>query len=166
MTHMEQTFLSIKDFAARAGVSAQAIYKRLNNPVDELTTWLKIDGKRKMLDIQALSLFQSTQVDNQVEQPVVNPIQPVDNRLIEMLQAELAAKNAQIERLQDQVTQAHQLLSQEQQLRAVAEQRILMLESGQGEQPKSEPEPAAEAAQDEPIQDEPQPSRPWWKFWK
>ena len=63
---MEQTFLSIKDFAARAGVSAQAIYKRLNNPVDELTTWLKIDGKRKMLDIQALSLFQSTQVDNQV----------------------------------------------------------------------------------------------------
>ena len=156
---MEQTFLSIKDFAARAGVSAQAIYKRLNTPVDALAAWLKIDGKRKMLDIQALSLFQSTQVDNQVEQPV-------DNRLIEMLQAELAAKNAQIERLQDQVTQAHQLLSQEQQLRAVAEQRILMLESGQGEQPKSEPEPAAEAVQDEPIQDEPQPKRPWGQFWK
>lgn len=163
---MEQTFLSIKDFAARAGVSAQAIYKRLNNPVDELTTWLKTDGKRKMLDAEALFLFQSTQEPTVDNQPVDNDSSTVEQQLIAMLQAELAAKNAQIERLQDQVTQAHQLLSQEQQLRAVAEQRILMLESGQGEQPKSEPEPAAEAAQDEPIQDEPQPKRPWWQFWK
>ena len=55
---MEQEFLSIKDFAARAGVSAQAIYKRLNNPGDELINWLKADGKQKKLAAAALSLFQ------------------------------------------------------------------------------------------------------------
>lgn len=152
---MEQTFLSIKDFAARAKVSPQAIYKRLNNPLDELTTWLKTDGKRKMLDAEALFLFQSTQEPTVDNQPVDNDSPTVEQQLIAMLQAELAAKNDQIATLQ-------QLLSQEQQLRLVADQRLAMLEA-----PKEpDPEPAAEAAQDEPIQDELQPSRPWWKFWK
>ena len=152
---MEQTFLSIKDFAARAKVSPQAIYKRLNNPLDELTTWLKTDGKRKMLDAEALFLFQSTQETTVDNQPVDNDSPTVEQQLIAMLQAELAAKNDQIATLQ-------QLLSQEQQLRLVADQRLAMLEA-----PKEpDPEPAAEAVQDEPIQDEQQPRRPWWQFWK
>ena len=103
---MEQTFLSIKDFAARAKVSPQAIYKRLNNPLDELTTWLKTDGKRKMLDAEALFLFQSTQETTVDNQPVDNDSPTVEQQLIAMLQAELAAKNDQIATLQ-------QLLSQE-----------------------------------------------------
>ena len=152
---MEQTFLSIKDFAARAKVSPQAIYKRLNNPLDELTTWLKTDGKRKMLDAEALFLFQSTQETTVDNQPVDNDSPTVEQQLIAMLQAELAAKNDQIATLQ-------QLLSQEQQLRLFADQRLAMLEA-----PKEpDPEPAAEAVQDEPIQDEQQPRRPWWQFWK
>ena len=152
---MEQTFLSIKDFAARAKVSPQAIYKRLNNPLDELTTWLKTDGKRNMLDAEALFLFQSTQETTVDNQPVDNDSPTVEQQLIAMLQAELAAKNDQIATLQ-------QLLSQEQQLRLVADQRLAMLEA-----PKEpDPEPAAEAVQDEPIQDEQQPRRPWWQFWK
>lgn len=155
MIDMEQTFLSIKDFAARAKVSPQAIYKRLNNPLDELTTWLKTDGKRKMLDAEALFLFQSTQETTVDNQPVDNDSPTVEQQLIAMLQAELAAKNDQIATLQ-------QLLSQEQQLRLVADQRLAMLEA-----PKEpDPEPAAEAVQDEPIQDEQQPRRPWWQFWK
>ena len=155
---MEQTFLSIKDFAARAKVSPQAIYKRLNNPLDELTTWLKTDGKRKMLDAEALFLFQSTQETTVDNQPVDNDSPTVEQQLIAMLQAELAAKNDQIATLQ-------QLLSQEQQLRLVADQRLAMLEA-----PKEpDPEPAAEVAQDvqapaEPAQE--QPRRPWWQFWK
>ncbi len=155
---MEQTFLSIKDFAARAKVSPQAIYKRLNNPLDELRNWLKTDGKRKMLDTEALFLFQSTQESTVDNQPVDNDSPTVEQQLIAMLQAELAAKNDQIATLQ-------QLLSQEQQLRLVADQRLAMLEA-----PKEpDPEPAAEAAQDvqapaEPTQE--QPRRPWWQFWK
>ena len=74
---MEQEFLSIKDFAARAGVSAQAIYKRLNNPGDELINWLKADGKQKMLAAAALSLFQKKEESTSCE----TNCQPVDNQL-------------------------------------------------------------------------------------
>ena len=108
-----------------------------------------------MLDAAALFLFQSTQETTVDNQPVDNDSPTVEQQLIAMLQAELAAKNDQIATLQ-------QLLSQEQQLRLVADQRLAMLEA-----PKEpDPEPAAEAVQDEPIQDEQQPRRPWWQFWK
>ncbi len=146
---MEQEFLSIKDFAARAGVSTQAIYKRLNNIHDELRNWLKPGCKQKMLDTAALSLFEEIQEQS----GCATNCQPVDNQLIDMLREELAQKNEQIAMLQ-------KLLSQEQQLRLVADQRILMLEGGPQENAQ---EPEA-AVQDAPAA---QPKRRhWWQLWK
>ena len=147
---MEQEFLSIKDFAARAGVSAQAIYKRLNNPDDELINWLKADGKQKMLAAAALSLFQKKEETTSCE----TNCQPVDNQLITMLQEELRQKNEQIATLQ-------RLLGQEQQLRLVADQRILMLESGNQEAEHIEQNTHQEEAPDEPPK-----RKRWWQLWK
>jgi hypothetical protein len=147
---MEQEFLSIKDFAARAGVSAQAIYKRLNNPDDELINWLKADGKQKMLAAAALSLFQKKEESTSCE----TNCQPVDNQLIAMLQEELRQKNEQIATLQ-------RLLGQEQQLRLVADQRILMLESGNQEAEHIEQNTHQEEAPEEPPK-----RKRWWQLWK
>lgn len=147
---MEQEFLSIKDFAARAGVSAQAIYKRLNNPGDELINWLKADGKQKKLAAAALSLFQKKEETTSCE----TNCQPVDNQLITMLQEELRQKNEQIATLQ-------RLLGQEQQLRLVADQRILMLESGNQEAEHLEQNTHQEEAPAEPPK-----RKRWWQLWK
>lgn len=147
---MEQEFLSIKDFAARAGVSAQAIYKRLNNPGDELINWLKADGKQKKLAAAALSLFQKKEESTSCE----TNYQPVDNQLIAMLQEELRQKNEQIATLQ-------KLLGQEQQLRLVADQRILMLESGNQEAEHIEQNTHQEEAPAEPPK-----RKRWWQLWK
>ena len=147
---MEQEFLSIKDFAARAGVSAQAIYKRLNNPGDELINWLKADGKQKKLAAAALSLFQRKEESTSCEPTC----QPVDNQLIAMLQEELRQKNEQIATLQ-------RLLGQEQQLRLVADQRILMLESGNQEAEHIEQNTHQEEAPAEPPK-----RKRWWQLWK
>lgn len=147
---MEQEFLSIKDFAARAGVSAQAIYKRLNNPGDELINWLKADGKQKKLAAAALSLFQKKEESTSCE----TNCQPVDNQLITMLQEELRQKNEQIATLQ-------RLLGQEQQLRLVADQRILMLESGNQEAEHIEQNTHQEEASAEPPK-----RKRWWQLWK
>lgn len=147
---MEQEFLSIKDFAARAGVSTQAIYKRLNNPGDELINWLKADGKQKKLAAAALSLFQRKEESTSCEPTC----QPVDNQLIAMLQEELRQKNEQIATLQ-------KLLGQEQQLRLVADQRILMLESGNQEAEHIEQNTHQEEAPAEPPK-----RKRWWQLWK
>lgn len=59
-------YISIADFAERAGVSRQAIYKRLDK---DLKTFVDtVDGK-KLIDTNALRLFETTSQPTTVEQP-------------------------------------------------------------------------------------------------
>jgi hypothetical protein len=107
--------LTVKEFAAAAGVTEQAIYKRLNNPSDQLNNYLTLVEGRKRLDKAALSLF--TQPTTQpVEQPVVKPLnqveQPVEQPRVETLQqsvidtqaAEIETLKQQLETLQTELT--------------------------------------------------------------
>ena len=91
---MKTKLLTIKEFAEAAGVSTQAIYKRL---ATDLRPYLQQVESRKMLDSKALNdVFK------------VDSLQPVANELqttIQILQAEIQAKNAQIEALQLQNSQ-------------------------------------------------------------
>ncbi|MBR4847271.1 MAG: hypothetical protein IKV08_03620 [Phascolarctobacterium sp.] len=91
---MKNNLLTIKEFAAAAGVSTQAIYKRL---ATDLQPYLQIVANHKMLDNKALK-----EVFN-IEscKPIANDLQPI----IQSLQEELKAKNAQIEALQLQNSQ-------------------------------------------------------------
>lgn len=48
---MENEYISVKEFAEKAGISVQAVYKRLNN---RLKQYVKVVDNQKMLDIRAL----------------------------------------------------------------------------------------------------------------
>ena len=153
---MEQELLSVKDFAARAGVSVQAIYKRLNKVDNELNKFVFVIDGQKMLDAAALSLFADTAnsaADSTGCSTGCSTGLTVEYRYIETLEAELQRKNEQIEKLQ-------QLLSQEQQLRLVADKRILLLE----EQISSVAAPEVEqhTEQTEEVLEEEKP-RQWWQ---
>lgn len=154
---MEQELLSVKDFAARAGVSVQAIYKRLNKVDNELNKYVFVIDGQKMLDATALSLFSDTAdapADSTGCSTGCSTGLTVEYRYIETLEAELERKNEQIEKLQ-------QLLSQEQQLRLVADKRILLLEeqisSVSAPEEEQNTEPAAEV-----LEEEKKP-RHWWQ---
>lgn len=118
---MEKEYISIKEFASRVGVSQQAIYKQLNNKLKKHLT--EVEGK-KMLDISALKIFEKKQNESKVEQQL-------NNKLLDMLQAELEAKDKQIAELQ-------KLLDQEQQLRMVEHKRVLELEQKEQEAAKEQ----------------------------
>ena len=98
---MKDEYISISEFARRAGVSPQAIYKRLST---DLSTELKVVDNQKMLKISALSRFGLNLVDNQVDNQVVNLAQgsneqndTLERGILELLRAELEAKNHQLE---------------------------------------------------------------------
>lgn len=129
--------IGITEFAKRANVSRQAVYKRLTNIDDNLIKYVNtVDGK-KMLDIQALKDIYGIEVDKKVDkndnlestgcQSNVNldnhenKVEDMLLKQIENLQQEIKIKNEQIEQL-------HKLLDQEQQLRMVSEQKILQIE--------------------------------------
>lgn len=150
---VDQEYISIKEFAVRAGVSPQAIYKRLNQVDNQLNNYIKPVGNQRMLNIQALHDIYGIEVDNQnqpVEQPVVNFNQPDQ---IKMLQDQLNVKDQQLreqaerdqkkdeqirklheelieqdQRHHEQLQTMQELLSQEQKLHLLSVQRVQELE--------------------------------------
>lgn len=100
-------YMTIAEFADAAGVSRQAIYKRLST---DLQPFVKVDNGKKYLNSKALQLFNSTAVESSDNS--------VTDQLISILRDELKEKDHQIELLSEQITKAHTLVDQEQKLHA------------------------------------------------
>ena len=147
---METEYLSIKDFAKKAGVSQQSLYKRLNNPNNQLNNYVKMVENQKMIDIRALQEVYGVEVEQPIQpiiQPVEQPIQPLLQATIESLSKELERKSEELQakdkqyadlkasmeeqlKVKDkQIEHYGKLLDQEQQLNAMNQQKILALES-------------------------------------
>lgn len=161
----QDEYISIAEFARRAGVTPQAVYKQLNNQVDnQLSTYVKIHNGKKRISIKALELFLSTdvnQVDNQFNNQFNNFSQPVDNQIIEVLREQLAdkakqieQKDAQIERLQDDLRTSreeyHRLATEMAKIADQGQQLQLRMMLPDGQQTTQQPEEPGTAA---PIQD-------------
>lgn len=82
-------FLTISEFATASGVTSQAIYKRLQK---DLKAFVKVENGKKYINKDGLKLFEKTEKNNQVN----NELQKV----IELLQEQLKAKDEQIAGLQ------------------------------------------------------------------
>lgn len=139
----ELQYITVKEFAERAGVSIQSVYKRLNQPDNNLVNYCKLIDNKKMLNIQALQDIYNIEVEkpvNQIQPEVVQPINQIDKpikpdnsteKLIELLEKQLEDKDRQIQRLQEEHEADRKkideldkrlftLLDQEQKLRAMA----------------------------------------------
>ena len=116
---------TIKQIADEIGVSKQAVFKK----IDKL-------GLRKQLS----KVYNQWLIDKDAENTIKSAFWETNktatdsttgsrmvDSLVAMLQKELEAKNEQISHLQ-------KLLDQEQQLRMVTEQKLLLLENQQGDQ--------------------------------
>ena len=122
---MKDDYISIAEFARIAGVSPAAVYKRVNNKVDnQLLTHIKIVDGKKRINKAALELFNSPgsqPVNNQSSQPVDNQLLTILQENMDVLKGELGIKNNQIEqlskandRLNDRLQEANQLNHQNQ----------------------------------------------------
>ena len=97
---MGAEYLSIKDFAKKAGVSQQSLYKRLNNPNNLLNNYVKMVENQKMIDIRALQEVYGVEVEQPIQpfiQPVEQPIQPLLQATIESLSKELERKSEELQ---------------------------------------------------------------------
>lgn len=96
----QEELLTVQEFAEKAGVSVQAVYKRLNN---SLNPYIQLVEGRKMIKLSALADVYGIEVEQPVK-PFVQPIQPELNeensssevdflrKQVEQLQAELLAE--------------------------------------------------------------------------
>lgn len=161
----QDEYISIAEFARRAGITPQAVYKQLNNQVDnQLSTYTKIHNGKKRIHIKALELFLPTgvnQVVNQFNNQVDNFSQPVDNQVdnqinqvVDFLKDQIKRKDIQIEQLQQDLrTSREDLTRLATELAKIADQgqhlqmKMMLPDGQQTTQQPEEPDTAA------PIQD-------------
>lgn len=103
-----QQSISIKEFASVAGISQQAVYKRLNHKNDNLLKYYNVINGKKMLKINALEDLYGISYEtflNQHFKQVVEQNKPVENdleqdrtqELIDLLRKQVQDKDAEIE---------------------------------------------------------------------
>lgn len=172
----KQEYMTVKEFAAAAGVTEQAVYKQLNGKLSTFST--RLNGK-KVIKIEALQEYGFNQIQPEIQpeiqffKPDIQLFQPKFNqelsekeaeivrlkeqiqqqkvddlsRQVEELKEQIREKNHQIESLHDLLRESQEALSRQQQLAALQEQRILQLTA-------SEPEAAATVDPEEPEEDQ------------
>lgn len=162
----DQEYISIAEFAERAGVSKQAVYQRLNK---SLKAYVKVIDGKKSINIRALEDLYGKDNCSRLEQDIQGEFKGVEqgidqekegqliNKLIDTLQEELKSKDEQIREKDLQIKELHNLLDQQQKLTAMDRQRITELEDKLVNVPDQS---ADEAEETTTIQ------KKWWQFWK
>ena len=111
-------YISIADFAKRAGVTKQAVYSRQKS--QDLNKFIKLENGKKLINTKALEFFNKSSSQssfNQVEQG----LESTEREYIESLKK-------QIEELQRDKQELYRLLDQQQQLTAQANATIKQLQ--------------------------------------
>lgn len=160
---MNEEYISIPEFAKRAGVSHQAIYKRLRN---QLQPYLQLVAGKKMLSEKALTLFDC----NQVAQPSAtksatglqsdSSVEAVILVLQEQLQAkdeQLKEKDRQLQAKDEQIASLHRIMEQQNTL-AFADKPTMYKLAG-----RTDPE---EGDAEELAAEPPELEKKWYQFWK
>ena len=109
---MKDEYLTIAEFAKQAGVTKQAIYKRLNNDLSTFST--VVDGQ-KCINSKALSLFGVQPVEKDASTTIIDLVAHLQKQhdtlshLVDVLEGELATKDEQIKSLSQSLDQEQQL---------------------------------------------------------
>lgn len=157
-------YISISEFARRAGVSRQAIQQRLDTSLRE---YVKVEQGKKTINIKGLELFRGARLaqdDSNLPQGLIDTLQ----QTIHTLQGQLEVKDHQIEILSAALDSTTKALHAAQALHA----GTMVQQLGPGSDQIQEPvidvdapaatsEPAEPEAQ-EPTQ-QPRPRRHWWQ---
>jgi len=105
---MKEEFLTISEFAKRAGVSRPTIYSKLDN---ELSSYCKVVKGKKVINSKALAFFGVKEsVKNFTDNESLLQMVSVLQSQTEMLKGQLEVKDRQIESLNERLAETSQSL--------------------------------------------------------
>ena len=157
---MNNEYITIKEFAERAGVSTQAIYQRLNK---DLQVYLQVENGKKRLNIAALQLFNASELKQVDCKENTNLQSEFLIKTLEVLREQLAEKDKQLQAAAEEKAELLARLKDAQQ----AEQQAHLLHAGTMQQTALIESRPAEAQTVERRTAEPEKTeRRGWKFWQ
>lgn len=104
---MDDKLLSVKEYARHAGITEQAVYKKLRNEKSDLHQYLVVQNHKKYIKKEALKLIE--------DKPTTEKLESENLReMVDLLKSQIAEKDAQIYHLQkinDQLATSNSQLS-------------------------------------------------------
>lgn len=126
----KQEYMTISEFARETGKSRTTVYKYLDS---FLSTYVQQDAQGKKVisraaikaleSIEAGKVVQDERTDKRSDEQINGQVEQV----IEVLKEQLRVKDQQLEEKDRQIQSLHEILSRQQQLTALQEQRIIQL---------------------------------------
>ena len=104
---MDDQLLSVKEYARHAGITEQAVYKKLKNEKSDLHQYLVEQNHKKFIKSEALKLIEDKQNPEKLESETLR-------EMVDLLKSQIAEKDDQIQHLQkinDQLSAANSQLS-------------------------------------------------------
>lgn len=114
-------YMSVAEFADRAGCSKQAVYQQLNK---KLKLYVKVIDGKKTINSKALREVYGKEIQPESQSVVKEVDQELNKELIDLLKTQIEEKDRQIEDL-------HRLLEREQVQVAIAQNKLQELEDKQ-----------------------------------
>lgn len=135
-------WLTVNEVAEKAGITTQAVYKRLQTSWQDLS---KVANGRKLVNSIVLQEFEPIQVDNQNNNEPTEKNETM-NEILKTLRHQLEVKDKQINELNDRLKEANELNKHNQmllmqsmkQIPAPTEEETVEVEYEQGKEPDEE----------------------------
>lgn len=183
----KREYITIAEFAERAGVSKQAVYQRLNKGLKEYSR--VVDGV-KMLDLRALEELYGKELGQGIEQEIDKDSKAngqENQDVIKALLEQLNVKDQQIADLNARLADEQRNHGRTQLLLIEREHQLQMIEDQRKEQEERKSQEEGEQAKGDPMGKEPgkqeeemidlfcdedypprkdENPRKWWQFWK
>lgn len=122
---MEKDYISIKEFADLAGVSAQSIYQRIRKKHNPIQAYLKeVDSKTLIRKTALKDLYSNEGKQEEAQSPTERILDILEKQLAEK-DRQLQEKDKQIESLLKSLDDTQRLLDQQQKLKAIETQLLI-----------------------------------------
>lgn len=160
---MKDEYISVSEFARRAGVTKQSVYQRIQGG---LKKYVKDLNGQKVIQIKALHDVYGLDLEQGLEQDLNKDSQgqnQVNLAVIEMLRAELEEKNRQLREKDQRITELTDRITEMGKAAQALHAGTMQSQLGPGPDRSQEPEQVITVEDRPAAPAEPEKKRHWWQ---
>ena len=161
---MKDEYISVSEFAKRAGVTKQSVYQRIQG---RLKNYVKDLNGQKVIHIKALNEVYGIDLEQGLEQDLNKDSQgqnQVNLAVIEMLRAELEEKNRQLREKDQRITELTDRITAMGKAAQALHAGTMQAQLGPGPDRSQEPEQVITVEDRPAAPAEPERKRHWWPW--
>lgn len=161
---MKDEYISVSEFAKRAGVTKQSVYQRIQG---RLKNYVKDLNGQKVIHIKALNEVYGIDLEQGLEQDLNKDSQgqnQVNLAVIEMLRAELEEKNRQLREKDQRITELTDRITEMGKAAQALHAGTMQAQLGPGPDRSQEPEQVITVEDRPAAPAEPERKRHWWPW--